>query len=328
MSVVVRVRAAAPIRIATEYAERSPVGRVLLSAAQALHDKTGLAATVVFDQPDPDLLLRQLQDGTLDGALLGADAHRQLAPRLVSCHTPGQFSDMQALSSYRTRQTPVIRSQIESRGTLRFVGHAHLMQRRILSSREIRLPVDLQRWRVLVRPGDVMAEAARKRLGLAPVQARLPDWARMLASGEAEGALASAYEAAQWSLTPHVKYLHDIPWSGAVGVICLSQRTMARLDSGRQNALVSVCEKAGAVLADRLADEDAAALKSLRAKVSVTRSGSRQQRIWRRHFDVVVEALPAAYRPPAETAPRAAPPPSRERQLSPDFRIDPLGRHR
>ncbi|MDH5676885.1 MAG: TRAP transporter substrate-binding protein DctP [Myxococcales bacterium] len=323
-SVLARVsplRASASIRIATEYSQRSSAGKVLQNLAAALQDRAGIAVSLAFDQPDADALLRELREGRLALAWLGADTLRHLSARLVSCHTPGHFLETDALRSYCDRQTPTFRQQVDASGELRLLGHAELLHRRVLSIRPIRRPVDLQKWRVLVRPGDVMAEALRGRLGLTPVQAGLADWSALLAGGKADGALASAFEAQHWGLSPHLRYLNETPWSGAVGVMCASTGAVSTLGSESQRVLSQLAQKACSLLESAVSLADTRALSDMRNRLSLVRWSSRQKRIWHEHLEQVRQALPAAYQPVGTTAP--APPKRRTSgpRLGPGYRL-------
>jgi TRAP-type C4-dicarboxylate transport system substrate-binding protein len=189
-------------------------------------------------QGDERDMVRKMQSGALDGAVLTAVGLGMLVPEIRVLELPTMFKNTAELDFVRDAMTPRFEKMLADKGYILLswgdVGWVHTFGTRMLSKIE-----DMRTAKAWVWTDDPITRAMLKRLGINSVPLGVPQVLTALSTGQIDSCYGSPLAAVALQWYTKLKFASDTPLSYAIGGFVVRKDVFDKLSAEDQKVFLT-----------------------------------------------------------------------------------------
>lgn len=284
------------LKIGTLAPKASPWGQVFTVWQKAVAEKSGGRMELQFfyngQQGDEDSMVAKMKTGQLNGAAVTAVGLSKIYKPILALQLPGLFSSWSKLDEKRDGlKRDFEKGALDAGFTIAGwgdVGRAYLMSKGF----PVRVPTDLQGKKPYMWRADVILPALYQVIGgVSGVPLNVPEVLPNLNTGAINVITAPALAAEQLQWSSKLDHIVTSSSSFAIGALVMSTKAMEALPEDLRTILTDTGKIAANALTTRIRNEDDAALKRMKGKMTVVELSSDEKAKWEGVFKQVRQRL-------------------------------------
>ncbi len=284
------------LKIGTLAPKSSPWGQVFTVWQKAVAEKSGGRMELQFfyngQQGDEDGMVGKIKSGQLQGAAVTAVGLSKVHKPILALQLPGLFSSWKKLDEKRdSLKREFEKGALDAGFTIAGwgdVGRAYLMSKGFA----IRTPEDLRGKKPYMWRADAILPAVYQVVGgVTGVPLNVPEVLPNLNTGAINVLTVPALAAEQLQWASKLDHIVSSSSSFAIGALILSTKALEALPEDLRTILTDTGKVAAAALTTRIRNEDDAALKRLKEKMTVIDLSADEKAKWESVFKQVRQRL-------------------------------------
>ena len=273
------------LKIGTLAPKSSPWGQVFATWEKAVKEKSGgrLELQIFYNgtQGDEAAMVGKIKSGQLDGAAVSGVGLGKIYKPILALQLPGLFPSWAKLDAARDAMKAELEKGASDAG-FTIVGWGDVGAVRLMTKGfGVRVPDDLKGKKPFMwRDGAIEPAIFQAIGGVSGVPLNIPEVLPNLNTGAINGLFAPALVAEQFQWASKLDQLQTHVHSYAIGALVLSSKKLDALPADLRAIVVDTGKVAAAALTKRIRNEDDAAFKRLKGKMTVTELSAADKALW------------------------------------------------